>query len=185
MAAWVSVALGGCGGSTQAAYLRDGDSAFAERQTRDADGDSSLSLGDAHFNAELCRGFDLTPKYDPIDAGELEDFLRKQGYQVELTSARPDLVYLDVSGNGEQKVRLRVAILEDRAHAGRDLHEAILQHGPGSWGVHRSNLAVLAPIGSMTQVVTFAGRSRLACWGELMMAGRDDTFVVAGGYREP
>jgi hypothetical protein len=50
--------------------------------------------------------------------------------------------------------------------------------------VHRGNLAVLAPIGSMDQILEFAGRTKLACWGVLTVAARDDDFVVPGGYME-
>jgi hypothetical protein len=123
--------------------------------------------------------------YGKLPVGDLESFLTRQGFQVRAGHARRDLVYLDVSGNGFHEHRLRVAILDDNAQAGRELHEAILEHGPGAWGVHRGNLAVLAPIGSVSQVVFFSTRSKLACWGEVMVAGRDDTFVLAGGYREP
>ena len=82
-------------------------------------------------------------------------------------------------------MRLRVAILPDAPAAGRDLHEAILQHGTGSWGVHRGNLAVLAPIGDPDEIVSFAAKTKLACWGVLTLAGRDDSFVTPGGYFEP
>jgi hypothetical protein len=60
----------------------------------------------------------------------------------------------------------------------------MLQHGAGSWGVRRSNLAVLGPIGTMQDDLAFAGKTKLACWGVFSMAGRDDTFAVPGGYRE-
>jgi hypothetical protein len=89
-----------------------------------------------------------------------------------------------VNAGGEIPARLRVAVLPNAQLAGRELHEALLEHGPGSWGVHRSNLAVLAPIGSPDQVVAFATKTQLACWGVITTSGRDDTFVITGGYTE-
>src|SRR5262249_59615197 len=120
-----------------------------------------------------------------LTEANLIEFLSRQQYDVRVERPRSDLVYLNVTGAGtEGPVRLRVAILKSSAEAGRELHEAILQHGPGSWGVHRSNLAVLAPIGDADEVVSFAVKTKLACWGVLTMAGLDDTFVVPGGYLE-
>src|SRR5205823_3175455 len=116
--------------------------------------------------------------------GELVRFLTAHGYESKTVRARSDLVYVDVLNAGDHPVRLRVAILPDPPAAGKELHQAILQHGEGSWGVHRSNLAVLAPIGEPSEVVAFAVKTKLACWGVLTMAGLDDTFVVPGGYLE-
>jgi hypothetical protein len=185
--AWLGLGLlgaAGCSGAPpQARYMTvDGDGSGS---TVDADGDSSTSLGNVHFRQNLCAGYSLKPEYGQISYDHLQRFLTQQGFQVRVEYARRDLVYLDVSGNGIPEHRLRVAILDDNVRAGRELHEAILEHGAGAWGVHRANLAVLAPIGSTHQVAYFTTRSKLVCWGEVMMAGRDDTFVLAGGYREP
>jgi hypothetical protein len=175
-----------CGGSTQAEYLTQSDSAFARRQTTDMKGrPGSMSLGEMRFNPGACRGTDLTPTYAKLGPEDLVAFLRGNNAQVQLEQARSDLYYVTVSSPAFEPVRLRVAVLDTPAAAGRDLHEAVLEHGPGAWGVHRSNLAVLAPMGSVDQIVFFATRSRLACWGELIAAGRDDDFVIPGGYREP
>ena len=112
-------------------------------------------------------------------------FLRDSGFACTESKARPDLVYVDVSGPGIQKpVRFRVAVLADAGEAGRDLHLALLEHGKGRWGVHRSNLAVLGPEGTYDDIVAFAARSKLACWGVLTIVGLDDTFVIPGGYAE-
>ncbi|MGC4088526.1 MAG: hypothetical protein QM756_11650 [Polyangiaceae bacterium] len=81
-------------------------------------------------------------------------------------------------------MRMRVAILRNADEAGAELNQGILQHGIGSWGVHRSNLAVLGPIGALTDDMTFAAKAKLACWGVFTIADRDDTFVVPGGYFE-
>ncbi len=93
-------------------------------------------------------------------------------------------MYLALSGVGTaNEVRLRVAILANASLAGEELR-AMLQHGQGSWGIHRSNLAVLGPIGSAEDDLAFAGKYKLACWGMFSMAGRDDTISVPGAYRE-
>jgi hypothetical protein len=146
----------------------------------------SEAIGHARLRPDVC---DNVPENKPdqtrLDEKALISFLQRQGYEVSVSRARPDLVYLDVAKAGSHEtVRLRVAVLEDSHAAAKDLHNAILQHGDGSWGVHRSNLAVLAPIGSMDQILEFAGRTKLACWGVLTVAGRDDDFVVPGGYME-
>ncbi|MFC1643383.1 hypothetical protein ACFL5O_12005 [Myxococcota bacterium] len=95
------------------------------------------------------------------------------------------MVYLNLSGVGTQSpVRLRVAILKNKDQASRELHEGILQHGLGSWGVHRSNLAVLGPVGATEDDLCLAAKLKLPCWGVFTLAGNDDTFVVPGAYLE-
>lgn len=144
------------------------------------------SLPELRIKPEVCQGVaEMRPEYTVLDESSLMRFLQARGYEVRRTRARADLVYVDVvNGGGEIPVRLRVAVLPTAQEAGRDLHQAILEHGPGSWGVHRSNLAVLAPIGSEQQLTAFAAKTQLACWGVLTAAGRDDTFVIPGGYTE-
>jgi len=145
-----------------------------------------LTPGEMRFRKGVCKDFDLHVDYKTLDENALADFLKRYGYETTAERARPDLVYLDVTkGEGiNEKIRLRVAILKTPADAGKELHEAVLQHGEGSWGIHRSNLAVLAPIAETGDAVSFAVKSHLACWGVFVMAGRDDSFVVPGGYTE-
>jgi len=150
----------------------------------EANVDGTISPGYMRLKPAACQGEPLKPDYSPLNEGALVRFLTAHGYESRTVRARSDLVYVDVMNAGDHPVRLRVAILNDAPAAGTELHEAILQHGPGSWGVHRSNLAVLAPIGDPDEVVTFAVKTKLACWGVLTMAGLDDTFVVPGGYFE-
>lgn len=167
----------GCGGGPKIAYLTTpgGASKYAEG-----------SLPTMRLTPNVCQGVaEMKPEYTVLDESSLMRFLQARGYELRRTRARSDLVYVDVlNGGGDQPVRLRVAVLPSAQGAGRELHEAILDHGPGAWGVHRSNLAVLAPIGSPAQVAAFAGKSQLACWGVLTMAGLDDSFVIPGGYTE-
>jgi hypothetical protein len=175
----LAAALVGCGEAevSKNVYLRTSD-----------DGakfvDDSLDPGHIRLKNGLCEGVSLTPEYGPLTEDDLIAYLEKQGFRTTKRRARRDLVYVDVAEGEKDAVRLRVAILETPPAAGRELHEAILQHGPGAWGVHRSNLAVLAPIGSPGQIVGYAMRTKLACWGVLTLAGLDDTFVVPGAYIE-
>ena len=81
-------------------------------------------------------------------------------------------------------VRLRLAVLEDSPHASADLHQSILEHGPGWWGARRSNLALLAPRASLHDALAFAIKYKLACWGVFTYGGLDDAYVVPGPYGE-
>ncbi len=172
------VACAGCDGASRATYLRTSDSNASQYADFGAAGAVPRLL------PGVCQNETLTPEFTTLAADDLATFLEKHGYKTRSVRARRDLVYVDVLTSADDFVRLRVAILPDAAAAGRELHEAILQHGPGSWGVHRSNLAVLAPIGSRSQIIPFASESKLSCWGVLPVAGLDDTFVIPGEYME-
>jgi hypothetical protein len=177
----LAFAASGCGASGKVSYNPSSSSAYEGRtQSRMA-----ADPAEARFGREVCKDFDLKPTYAPNTVDDVDRFLRDRGYSVRREDPRRDLSYLDISGNGVRAMRLRVATLASAIEAGRDLHEAILQHGQGSWGVHRSRLAILAPRTDTTSAMQFATQSKLACWGEMMIAGRDDNFVVPGAYREP
>lgn len=148
-------------------------------------GTPSTDITAIRFRPGLCEGEDMTPQRGLLTERHIIGFIEKQGIDVRVERARADLVYLNLSGVGTQSpVRLRVAILDSMEKAGRELHEGILEHGPGSWGVHRANLAVLGPVGSLEDDLTFAAKLKLPCWGVFTVAGADDTFVVPGGYLE-
>jgi hypothetical protein len=137
------------------------------------------------FKPGLCEAHELRPDGQTLTEANLIEFLSRQQLDVRVERPRSDLIYLVVSGAGtDVPVRLRVAVLKNADEAGSELHRALLQHGPGAWGVHRSNLAVLGPIGSLDDDLTFAAKTRLACWGMFMTAGRDDAYAIPGGYRE-
>jgi hypothetical protein len=137
------------------------------------------------FKPGLCDAQELRPDGRQLGEGNLIEFLGRQQLDVRIERPRSDLIYLVVSGAGtDVPVRLRVAVLKNADEAGSELHNALLQQGPGAWGVRRSNLAVLGPIGSLDDDLTFAAKTRLSCWGMFMTAGRDDTYAVPGGYRE-
>ena len=182
------LALAACG-KQEYARLPLQPASNVESKIRDSDlidlsrGAPTWTLGELRLRPDACSGVDLRPDYRALEISQLIEFLRASGFEATETRARGDLSYLDLK-TPSGAVRLRVATLDSASAAGRDLHEAILQHGPGSWGVHRSNLAVLAPIAEPEDLVSFALKTRLACWGVLTVAGRDDDFVVAGGYTE-
>lgn len=187
----LSLGVSACGPhAPETAYLNTSASGDAKVHVRDAnvdnlaDGSSSLMLGDMRLRPEACSDLNIAPEYRRIGASSLDEFLSSRGYSVEKVPARDDLVYYDVRMKDGSTMRLRVATLGSATEAARDLHQAVLEHGPGSWGVHRSNVAVLAPIGNVSQIVALAVETKLACWGVLTLAGRDDVFVVPGGYVE-
>lgn len=174
--------LSGCQASG-GAYLSTSGGDAAARLTTSVEGGSGSDLGEMRLRPALCEGIDLTPSFEALSVADLEKFFASQGIAYQRERARDDLHYLDVSV-GSDKARLRVATLDSASEAGRDLHKALLQHGAGAWGTHRSNLAVLAPIASLDQIIAFSEKTKLPCWGVLTVAGRDDSFVIPGGYYE-
>lgn len=155
------------------------------------DRDGSGSVTSLRLRADACDGQDLRPDYGSLNEAIFVRFLQQQHYEVEVQRQQvdpknPELHYVFVRFPGiAGPVPLRVAVLPNADEAGRALHEAVLQRGPGSWGVHRANIAVLGPIGSSTDDVAFAASTKLACWGAFMIAGADDAFAIPGGYAEP
>jgi len=143
------------------------------------------ALGDLVFRPEVCRGMDLTPQYKLLDENDLINFLRSRGLKFTVERPREDLAYVIVDdARTRRPARLRVAILPNADEAGRELTEAIGEHGKGSWGIHRSNLAVLGPIGDTSHDLSFAADTKLVCWGVFTVLGSRDTVVIPGGYRE-
>lgn len=179
----ISLLVAGCGGG-QGLSLSSSVNWSAYVQDRKG-GAASGNPREMRFRPNLCEANELKPEYAKLDETHVISFLERQQIDVRIERPRADLVYLNLAGTVAQRpVRLRVAILPDADEAGRELHQAILQHGTGAWGVHRSNLAILGPIGDPTDTVAFAAVTRLACWGVFTIGGTDDTFVVPGGYTE-
>jgi hypothetical protein len=157
----------------------------------------AISRGDSgdpsslQLRPEVCDGYDLRPDYTALNEASFIRFLQRQKFEVqaqrqEVDPKNPELHYVFVGVPGmAHPIPLRVAVLPNADEAGRALHEAVLQRGPGSWGVHRGNVAVLGPSGSSADDIAFAATTRLACWGTFTIAGTDDDFVVPGGYAEP
>lgn len=154
--------------------------------TPEGDSDPSVTLGAFKFAPSVCQGIDVHAQTAPLTADDFAVFLEKQGTKVAPLSARPDLFWFDFP-NGEEggKVRARLAILPSPALAAKDLHDSILDHGPGWWGVRRANLALLMPKTDLDEALAFAIKHKLMCWGIFTYAGHDDAYVVPGPYSEP
>jgi len=178
-----SLLLFGCGGNTG---LRMTDGSDFRAYTEDRVGSATGGeLAQVRFKASLCDAEPTQPEHARLNENDLVQFLVRQHLDVRIDRPRADLVYLIINGAGtESPVRVRVAILETADQAGAELHQALLQHGEGAWGVHRSNLAALVPVGPYNEALAFAAKTKLACWGVFTAAGTDDTFVVPGGYFE-
>jgi hypothetical protein len=148
--------------------------------------DGGVTLGAARFRSAVCQGIDLSPEFGLIDERSIEGFLGHQGIAVRIARVRADLAYLEFQPNPgrDQWVRLRVATLGSASQAGQELYRALLEKGEGTWGVHRSNVAVLGPAGEVDNVIAVAAKTRLSCWGVLTIEGDKDAFVVPGAYRE-
>ena len=178
-----SLLLCACGGNT-GLRMTDGSDfrAYVEDRPGSATGGE---LAEVQFKASLCDAEPTKPEHARLTENDLVQFLVRQHLDVRIDRPRADLVYLIINGAGtENPVRVRVAILDTADQAGSELHQALLQHGEGAWGVHRSNLAALVPVGPYNEALAFAAKTKLACWGVFTAAGTDDTFVVPGGYFE-
>jgi len=153
-------------------------------------GEGATGCGGGQYHPEplppaVCSGIDLQPASTALDERAIIDFLKAQGIQTRTEQKRGDLVYVEALDPQTNKwIRLRVAILGSSMLAGRELHDAMLQHKKGSWGIHRSNLAVLGPVSDVEAIRSFATKTKLACWGVLTIAASDEAVVVPGGYRE-
>lgn len=146
--------------------------------------DPSITLGRFKFSPGSCQGVDTHTITTNLGQDDLTRFLEKQGVPLQPKKARGNLYWFDVPNtkDGRDFVRLRLAILDDPINAAADLHQSLLEHGPGWWGVRRANLAVLAPKASLGDAAAFAIKYHLQCWGVFTYAGNDDAYVVPGPY---
>lgn len=185
-AAWVGLlglGLWGCG--SPAFRVNDGSNVNSYVVRTSAGPATAANPAGLRFKPGTCDGSELQPEGRALTEAHIIEFLNRQQLDVRVERPRTDLIYLVVSGAGtDVPVRLRVAVLKGADEAASELHNALLQHGPGAWGVRRSNLAVLGQTGTLEDDLTFAAKTRLSCWGMFMTAGRDDTYAVPGGYRE-
>lgn len=153
--------------------------------TPEGDAGADVTLSEFKIGPKACEGLDLTVATEKLDHQDLTRFFAAQGLELLPKKARGDLYWYEfANGNERNPLRLRLAILKDRHAAAKDLHDSLLQHGPGWWGVRRGNLAVLGPKASLAEALQFAIKYKLACWGTFTYAGVDDAYVVAGGYSE-
>ncbi len=154
----------------------------------EGDEKAPVALAEFKFAAETCTGVDLRMVKDDLDQEDLTRFLALQKVNLKPKRARDDLWWYEIETQSDDEddnvLRLRLAVLKDRYAASKDLHDSLLQHGPGWWGVRRGNLALLAPKASLKQALRFAIKYKLVCWGMFTYAGVDDAYVVGGGYTE-
>lgn len=169
--------VSGCAGSGAATVTASGATGTAKVSG------GSIRLGHTRFDEASCPSLGARVDYRRLTFRDFEKQLAVHDIPFKLTQERDDLHLFDATIGGRE-VRFRVATLKTAREAGRHLHVALLEHGEGYWGVHRSNLAVLAPPGDLSETTRLALETGLACWGVFTTAGRDDTFVVPGGYFE-
>lgn len=159
-------------------------------QTPEGDSDPSVTLSRFKFAPKACEGIDTRVAVNDLDQEDLTRFFAARGIEMKPRKARGDLWWyeLKVKDGGEDEqpkvLRLRLAVLKDRYAAAKDLHDSLLQHGPGWWGVRRGNLALLAPKADLKEALRFALKYKLNCWGMFTYAGFDDAYVVTGSYSE-
>jgi hypothetical protein len=147
----------------------------------------SISLGAVKIREEACDGVDTHAVSAQLAQDDLERFLESAGAPVKAVKARGNLYWFDFPGTNPESgdvVRLRLAILDTPEDAAAELHKSLLEHGPGWWGLRRSNLSVLAPRASFSEALGFALKHKLPCWGMMMMSDADDVYVVPGPYME-
>ncbi len=149
--------------------------------------DPPIAFNRVKIAPQACDKLDTHTITGKLNQEDFSRFLEAQGVKIEPRKARDNLYWYDFP-NGEAGpknfVRLRLAVLEDSPHASADLHQSILEHGPGWWGVRRSNLALLAPKASLHDALAFALKYKLACWGVFTYGGLDDAYVIPGPYGE-
>lgn len=151
--------------------------------TPEGDEDPSITLSEFKFDSAYCQGIDLHPQLQELTYHDLTRFFAARGVTITPKKARSNLWWYEISDE-EGSVRLRLAVLDSPEAAAKDLHESLLSHGPGWWGVRRGNLALLAPKAGLKEAVRFAAKYKLQCWGLFTYAGVDDAYVVGGAYTE-
>jgi hypothetical protein len=142
------------------------------------------------LRSAVCEGFDLRPEYGTLNEANIVRFLELQKYAVQVQHQQvdpkqPPLTFVFVSVPGASPVPLRVAVLPSGDDAAQALYDALVKRGSGVWGLHRSNLSVLGPVGTKSECIDFAARTKLACWGTVTFAEGDEIVAVPGGYAEP
>lgn len=159
-------------------------------QTPEGDRDPSVTLSRFKFAPKACEGIDTRMAVNDLDQEDLTRFFAARGIEMKPRKARGDLWWFELKvkdgedGDPPKVLRLRLAVLKDRYAAAKDLHDSLLQHGPGWWGVRRGNLALLAPKADLKDALRFSVKYKLNCWGMFTYAGHDDAYVVTGSYSE-
>lgn len=147
----------------------------------------SIDLQTFRIREEVCKGIDTSVSTRPLSADDFTRFLQSVGATNVELRARGNLFWFDFPGEDPDEgdvVRLRVAVLRDSHEAANELHKSLLEHGPGWWGLRRSNLSVLAPRAGVAEAMAFALKYKLPCWGMFEMSDADDVMVIPGPYME-
>jgi hypothetical protein len=145
----------------------------------------SVSFGSFKIAAKACEGVDTHPIKNKLTQDDFARFMETLGIPDAPVKARGNLYWFDFPGDdAADVVRLRLAVLDSAEEAADELHASLLDHGPGWWGIRRSNLAILAPRAGLSEAVAFALKHKLACWGVMAMAQVDDVYVIPGPYAE-
>ncbi len=152
--------------------------------TPEGESDPSVSFGAFRVRPEACQGIDTHSITQKLGQDDFARLLEHEGVKVEAKKARGNLYWYDFPTGEGGFVRLRLAVTDDASTGAKYLHESLLEHGPGWWGLRRSNLAILAPKASLREGLSFAIKHKLVCWGMFTMAGNDDAYVVPGPYTE-
>ena len=193
--AWLTLALA-LVGSTVGCKGLDAGSTYPDDYAFDVDDlllspendtGPSLTVGRFVVRDEACDELDTNVELRQIAQGDLSRHLDRIGAPPVQIKARGNLYWFDFPGtdpNDGEVVRLRVAVLGDAKEAAAELHKSLLEHGPGWWGLRRSNLSVLAPKAGVGEAMEFALQYKLPCWGMIYMTDYDDVYAVPGPYME-
>jgi len=179
-------AITGCYGLASDSRYPDVDDSTVEKSvvSPELQDDPSISLNRVLIRDEVCEGLEFGTETRPLAQDDLARFLVSvEATEAGQVKARGNLYWFQFPGD-EGSVRLRLAVLGSAEEAADELHRALLEHGPGWWGLRRSNLSILAPKASLDTAVSFAVKYKLVCWGMMSYAGLDDVYVVPGPYME-
>ncbi|MFO0615519.1 MAG: hypothetical protein U0414_23195 [Polyangiaceae bacterium] len=185
LAAALATSASGCVGIASGITYPDVSDVDLDKYLLTPEGDPNPSVSLSHFKIapSTCKDIDhgvVTTDLGPEDLGR---FFATQNVKVEQQQARDNLYWFGF-GAGDDAVKLRLAILKNPNAAAKDLHDSLVEHGPGWWGVRRGNLALLAPKAGLGEALRFAIKTKLVCWGVFTYAGADDVYVTVGGYSE-
>lgn len=187
LAAGLALASAACTGLESGITYPDVPDPGSSLLTPEGKSDPSITLGQFKIANGLCKDVDTHPITGTLTQDDFTRFLESEGVKIAPKKARANLYWYDFP-NGEDApnnyVRLRLAVLDSSPAAAKDLHDSLLEHGPGWWGVRRANLALLAPKAGLGEALGFAIKYKLPCWGMFTTAGVDDAYVVPGPYEE-
>lgn len=188
-AAAFALSLVGCTGLSAGVDYPDYRRSDVKRAAIGPENEESPSIGLQTFRIrdEVCTNLDVSVATRALSADDLTRFLKSVGADNIEIKARGNLYWFDFPGDDPESgdvVRLRLAVLGDSKEAATELHKSLLEHGPGWWGLRRSNLSVLAPRAGVAEAMAFALRYKLPCWGMFEMAESDDVMVIPGPYME-